>query len=132
MGKSSSRCCTCTHFSKLTFKFGSLIKLGSKQTHTDAYTWCHSHTVKCKQLLFVWISRHLSILHSQSSTQDVLLFLQDPSMIVTPATSFDMDKVRTTIKQFFRDWSEEGATERNLCYKPIIDEIVRRYPPDNM
>ena len=53
-------------------------------------------------------------------------------MTVSPATNFDMDKVRTTIKQFFRDWSEAGAQERNLCYKPIIDEIVRRYPPDSV
>ena len=53
-------------------------------------------------------------------------------MTISPATSFDMEKVRTTIKQFFRDWSEEGATERNCCYKPIIDEIVCRYPPDKM
>lgn len=53
-------------------------------------------------------------------------------MTVTPAASFDMEKVRTTIKQFFRDWSEEGAAERDLCYKPIIDEIVSRYPPDQM
>ena len=49
-------------------------------------------------------------------------------MTVTPATAFDMDKVRTTIKQFYRDWSEEGASERDQCYKPIIDEVTNRYP----
>ncbi|EDO34821.1 predicted protein [Nematostella vectensis] len=44
-------------------------------------------------------------------------------------TSFDMDKVYTTLKQFVRDWSEEGANERKACYSPIIDEIQNLFPP---
>lgn len=39
-----------------------------------------------------------------------------------------MEKVKTTIKQFYRDWSAEGETERESCYKPIIDEIKKRFP----
>ena len=39
-----------------------------------------------------------------------------------------MDKVRSTIKQFVRDWSSEGAEERERCYKFIIDEICTRLP----
>lgn len=41
-----------------------------------------------------------------------------------------MDKVLTTIKQFFRDWSKEGAEERRRCYKPIVDEILALFPSD--
>ena len=51
-------------------------------------------------------------------------------MNISPASNFYMDKTITTIKQFYRDWSEEGAKERDLCYKPIIDEILRIFPPD--
>ena len=40
----------------------------------------------------------------------------------------DMDKVKTTIKQFVRDWSEDGLQERAVCYTPIIDEVKRRFP----
>ena len=55
-----------------------------------------------------------------------------------------MEKVKTTIKQFYRDWSAEvgchdnqntlssviqGQAERDSCYKPIIDEIKKRFPP---
>ena len=29
----------------------------------------------------------------------------------------------TTLKQFYRDWSQEGKKERDLCYKPILDRI---------
>ncbi|TPP56652.1 hypothetical protein FGIG_08494 [Fasciola gigantica] len=41
-----------------------------------------------------------------------------------PFTTTDMDKVRSTLKQFARDWSEVGAEERAICYKPVIDEVV--------
>lgn len=27
-----------------------------------------------------------------------------------------------------RDWSAEGQAERDMCYKPIIDEIMDYYP----
>lgn len=30
-------------------------------------------------------------------------------------SQFDMDKVYTTLKQFVRDWSAEGAPERDKC-----------------
>ncbi|KAL5020564.1 hypothetical protein ScPMuIL_003456 [Solemya velum] len=46
-----------------------------------------------------------------------------------PPTSFDMDKVMTTLKQFVRDWSEDGVIERTACYDPVIKEIQRRFPP---
>lgn len=39
------------------------------------------------------------------------------------ATSNDMDKVRSTIRQLYRDWSSEGATERNACYGPILSAL---------
>nr|CAD7464553.1 unnamed protein product [Timema tahoe] len=40
----------------------------------------------------------------------------------------DQDKVQVTLKQFVRDWSEEGAGERQTCYQPIIDEILAHFP----
>ncbi|XP_078576459.1 carnosine N-methyltransferase-like [Branchiostoma floridae x Branchiostoma japonicum] len=43
---------------------------------------------------------------------------------------FDMDKVKTTLKQFVRDWSAEGKVERDACYKPIIEEIQQRFPAE--
>ena len=43
----------------------------------------------------------------------------------------DVVKMRSTIKQFVRDWSSEGAHEREMCYKPIIEEVCARLPPSN-
>lgn len=30
-----------------------------------------------------------------------------------------MNKAHSTIRQFYRDWSQEGATEREVCYEPV-------------
>ncbi|XP_026530968.1 carnosine N-methyltransferase isoform X1 [Notechis scutatus] len=49
---------------------------------------------------------------------------------ITPASTFDMDKLKSTLKQFVRDWSETGKPERDSCYQPIINEIVRNFPKD--
>ncbi|KAL1978104.1 hypothetical protein VTN31DRAFT_963 [Thermomyces dupontii] len=44
------------------------------------------------------------------------------------ATSTDVGKAHSTIRQFYRDWSEEGKREREICYDPVIaalDETFR-------
>ena len=40
-------------------------------------------------------------------------------------------KVQSTLKQFMRDWSSEGAAERQACYDPILSELVRAFPDGN-
>ncbi|XP_066473888.1 carnosine N-methyltransferase [Tiliqua scincoides] len=49
---------------------------------------------------------------------------------ITPASTFDMDKLKSTLKQFVRDWSETGKPERDSCYQPIINEIVKSFPKE--
>lgn len=39
------------------------------------------------------------------------------------ATSFDVDKARSTIRQLYRDWSAEGVNERRACYEPVLAAI---------
>lgn len=39
------------------------------------------------------------------------------------AKPHDFEKARSTIKQFYRDWSEEGASEREACYGPVIRAV---------
>ncbi|KIO11729.1 hypothetical protein M404DRAFT_20346 [Pisolithus tinctorius Marx 270] len=34
-------------------------------------------------------------------------------------TESDMDKLRSTIQLFVRDWSKDGKAERDLCYEPM-------------
>ncbi|EIN14663.1 N2227-domain-containing protein [Punctularia strigosozonata HHB-11173 SS5] len=42
-------------------------------------------------------------------------------------TEFDMDKLRSTIKQFVRDWTTEGEVEREACYKPMTDALLAHF-----
>lgn len=49
---------------------------------------------------------------------------------IMPASTFDMDKLKSTLKQFVRDWSEEGKPERDSCYQPIISEIIKNFPKE--
>ncbi|XP_050441311.1 carnosine N-methyltransferase [Adelges cooleyi] len=44
----------------------------------------------------------------------------------------DLEKVQSTLKQFVRDWSNEGVEERNTCYKPIIEDILKEFPLDTV
>lgn len=39
------------------------------------------------------------------------------------ATVSDMDKVRTTIRQMYRDWSAESLKERQTCYGPVLQDV---------
>lgn len=43
-----------------------------------------------------------------------------------------MEKVQSIFKQLYREWSIEGKEEREASFKPILDEIVLRYPSDKM
>ena len=52
--------------------------------------------------------------------------IQQHKDAVAPAR--DQDKVRSTLKQFVRDWSEEGAVERNECYNPILAALESHFP----
>ena len=39
----------------------------------------------------------------------------------------DMDKLRSTLKQFVRDWSLEGRTERAACYEPMKESLLAHF-----
>ena len=45
------------------------------------------------------------------------------------ATPNDMDKARSTIRQFYRDWSAEGLPERHASYSPVISALAKHLPP---
>eukprot|EP01125_Pyxidicula_operculata_P014613 TRINITY_DN4884_c0_g3_i2.p1 TRINITY_DN4884_c0_g3~~TRINITY_DN4884_c0_g3_i2.p1 ORF type:complete len:405 (-),score=66.84 TRINITY_DN4884_c0_g3_i2:48-1118(-) len=44
------------------------------------------------------------------------------------ASAFNMDKVNSTLRQFHREWSAEGAEERQKSYGIIMEELERIYP----
>ncbi|KAK9486366.1 N2227-like protein-domain-containing protein [Lipomyces starkeyi] len=46
------------------------------------------------------------------------------------ATSLQVDQTRSSIKQVYRDWSAEGAAERQVCYGRVIRELNNLYSPE--
>ncbi|CZT08939.1 related to putative trehalase [Rhynchosporium graminicola] len=51
------------------------------------------------------------------------------------ATSNDFEKARSTLRQFFRDWSTEGSAEREACYSPVIKALKKEqqaHPGSNL
>lgn len=48
---------------------------------------------------------------------------KDPNDWRGLATSNDLEKAQSTLRQFYRDWSAEGAEEREACYGPVIRAI---------
>ncbi|KAF7712626.1 Uncharacterized protein PECH_002876 [Penicillium ucsense] len=47
----------------------------------------------------------------------------DPLCWHDTATASDVAKASSTIHQFFRDWSAEGAAERTVCYEPVLRDL---------
>ncbi|KAL4061973.1 N2227-like protein-domain-containing protein [Scleroderma yunnanense] len=51
----------------------------------------------------------------------------DPRKQRYSPTEFDMDKLRSTIKLFVRDWSEDGKSERDASYEPIKEALIAHF-----
>jgi carnosine N-methyltransferase len=52
-----------------------------------------------------------------TSESDHVVMPEEWAGIAKPS---DLDKARSTIRQFYRDWSSEGDVEREACYGPIF------------
>ncbi|KAL4780506.1 N2227-like protein-domain-containing protein [Aspergillus varians] len=44
------------------------------------------------------------------------------------ATSSDVNKAHSTIRQFYRDWSAEGRDERKACCDPVLEALDHEFP----
>lgn len=51
----------------------------------------------------------------------------DPSLMLH-VPLVDVDKVRCIIRNIVRDWANEGQSERDQCYKPILEELNGIFP----
>eukprot|EP00746_Dinoflagellata_sp_MGD_P055072 gnl/MRDRNA2_/MRDRNA2_240115_c0_seq1.p1 gnl/MRDRNA2_/MRDRNA2_240115_c0~~gnl/MRDRNA2_/MRDRNA2_240115_c0_seq1.p1 ORF type:complete len:385 (+),score=66.26 gnl/MRDRNA2_/MRDRNA2_240115_c0_seq1:163-1317(+) len=40
-------------------------------------------------------------------------------------------KVRSTLRQFVRDWAAEGKQERDMCYTPLINALLQYMPVES-
>lgn len=44
------------------------------------------------------------------------------------ASHSEFDKVRSTLLQLAREWSDDGKKERDITFGPILDEVEKRFP----
>lgn len=51
----------------------------------------------------------------------------DPPPWLAPPNPTDQSKANSTIRQLYRDWSAEGAVERDTCYGPIIQALSMEF-----
>ncbi|CAG8542116.1 10962_t:CDS:2 [Diversispora eburnea] len=56
-----------------------------------------------------------------------LIVEDDKDSKSSQVTEFDMDKLRSTIKQFVREWSLEGQPERDSTFKPLLGTLIDFY-----
>lgn len=72
----------------------------------------------------------LAIAILSSGLQSLGIQPTDPTVNKDPewrgmATSNDLEKARSTLRQFYRDWSLEGAAEREACTGPVIKALLQ-------
>ncbi|KAJ4455719.1 putative Carnosine N-methyltransferase [Paratrimastix pyriformis] len=54
-----------------------------------------------------------------------------PDPRTVSVSGWNFEKVRSTLKQFVREWSSDGREERRLCIDPLVAELRQRLPvPD--
>ncbi|KAG1719874.1 N2227-domain-containing protein [Suillus lakei] len=84
-------------------------------SHGDVHAHSHSH-----------LHHRHSHLHDNTNATPDLRIVSKQQRKYKP-TDFDMDKLRSTLKQFVRDWSQEGKEERETCYTPMKDALVAHF-----
>ncbi|KAG2731239.1 hypothetical protein G9P44_005655 [Scheffersomyces stipitis] len=47
-----------------------------------------------------------------------------------PATANEYDKVRSTLLQLSKEWSDDGQNERHVSYRKIVDELEAMFPDE--
>ncbi|ANZ76168.1 BA75_03089T0 [Komagataella pastoris] len=94
---------------------------------------------KDEQELLAWFPEHLTSL-SQCIANNELFMRELASKVAADwgnsedsskwgsSVGSDLDKVRSTMLQFTREWSELGSKEREICYGRITQELESMYP----
>lgn len=55
-------------------------------------------------------------------------FVPEGEWTWAPANATGVDKVKSTLRQVAREWSEDGKVERDISYGRIVRELCQRFP----
>ena len=64
-----------------------------------------------------WVA---SVVPERYAHDEFMLFSIIMDKLKVQATQADMEKARSCIHQFYREWSAEGVVEREKCFDPIV------------
>jgi carnosine N-methyltransferase len=71
-----------------------------------------------------WVASIVPLKHAHNEYQ-VFSTVMDHLNVQT--SQADMDKARSCINQFYREWSAAGAVERSKCFDPIISALNHEF-----
>jgi carnosine N-methyltransferase len=67
-----------------------------------------------------WVA---SIVPEKYANDEFMMFSTIIKNLDVKTTQSDMEKARSCIHQFYREWSSEGAIERSKCFNPVIQAL---------
>eukprot|EP01061_Rhynchopus_euleeides_P042447 TRINITY_DN74052_c0_g1_i1.p1 TRINITY_DN74052_c0_g1~~TRINITY_DN74052_c0_g1_i1.p1 ORF type:complete len:436 (+),score=166.24 TRINITY_DN74052_c0_g1_i1:51-1358(+) len=116
-----------------------LASMVSKRRHFDQlhpkYKEMFGGDARIEQLFAAWrqcLEVNGQFLQGVSQASDFLFECYWPDGAIKPLyeqpTGLDLDKVGSTVKQFVRDWGEEGQGERQLNYGPLYACMEAYFP----
>lgn len=65
--------------------------------------------------------------HGCAAFADLVNEIRQPDIWHETATDFDHSLARSCVRAFFRDWSSEGATERDVSHTPILRALWHEF-----
>ena len=71
-----------------------------------------------------WVASIVPLKHTRNEYQ-VFSTVMDHLNVQT--SQADMDKARSCINQFYREWTAAGAAERTKCFSPIISALNKEF-----
>ncbi|KAF1996360.1 methyltransferas-like protein [Amniculicola lignicola CBS 123094] len=71
-----------------------------------------------------WVS---SIVPETLAHDEFKLFSAIMDKLGVKTTQTDAEKARSTVNQFYREWSSTGSVERTKCFSPILDTLTAEY-----
>ncbi|KAK7071023.1 hypothetical protein SK128_013631 [Halocaridina rubra] len=98
--------------------------LDSYRKHLDQQRTCIAHNAEILKLIIKDVENIFENVQHQVADKE--------NEEVKSTLESDIEKVKSTIRQIVRDWSPEGAKEREQCYGPIINQITSLYPPNKV
>ncbi|PRT57038.1 Carnosine N-methyltransferase [Wickerhamiella sorbophila] len=99
----------------------------SKAREAEQDQWLASHFINLRQAAEAnaEICRKIAQIGVEMLDEESIKVLGDEEFKATP---LDAEKVRSTLRQFAREWSSDGRSERAACFDRIVTALLKEFP----